>query len=126
MCLFQRKERTRVLKLMPLLFFIPLLGFLVWNPYAVLDMPTFLDHSGREVHHYKVLGHTGAESIPGWNHFFFQMKQFYRSLPAVLFFCSILGLIFSLRFGKKSLIILVFPIFFIFLLLVAWDRPYQH
>ncbi|MCK5538872.1 MAG: glycosyltransferase family 39 protein [Bacteroidales bacterium] len=59
---------------------IPITVFFMIMPYAIIDLTTFLKDVGFEVRHYKINGHGGATSVPGWEHFSFQMERFYREI----------------------------------------------
>ena len=46
----------------------PAAGFLVGTPFALVEIPAFLDGMAFEVRHYGVLGHGSATIEPGWPH----------------------------------------------------------
>ena len=65
-------------------------------PYAILDFLSFRKHVLFEMLHYKY-GHKGHESIPGWDHFSFQINNFYNSigqLATALVFIGLAGFLF--------------------------------
>ncbi|MDZ7695453.1 MAG: glycosyltransferase family 39 protein [Deltaproteobacteria bacterium] len=78
----QSKEAVR-----PYMWFlipaIPIMVFFLIMPYAFMDLKGFLKGVGFEIRHYKILGHYTYTSIPGWEHFNFQMDQFYKNLGLV-------------------------------------------
>jgi hypothetical protein len=94
---------------------IPLVTFFVCMPYALLDSAQFLSGMGSELRHYKVQGHPGAMSEPGWQHAVFQMKQFQDNIGNVglLIFC--IGVLNVVRVPKLHLILLLLIIYFIYM-----------
>ena len=108
---FQSREsvKTYMWFLVPV---IPVAIFFMIMPYAIIDLTTFLKHVGFEVRHYKIKGHGGATSVPGWEHFSFQMQQFYRHIGlanAIIIGIGTLGV-----FLRPLLIfVLILPIMYI-------------
>jgi 4-amino-4-deoxy-L-arabinose transferase-like glycosyltransferase len=47
---------------------VPVAAFLAGTPYAVLDLPRFLDGAGGELRHYRILGHGNETVTAGWPH----------------------------------------------------------
>ena len=87
------------------------LGFLVGTPYAVLNLPKFLNDIVAEIYHYSIAGHFLAT---GENNYFFYIQYLYnQGMGALPFVFSILGLVLSLvRTNKKKITLAVFPIFY--------------
>ncbi len=71
---FTRKGAVRFWHwiLLPL---IPAAAFLIAMPYAVLDLPNFLQDAGIEVRHYRLQGHGPHTIEPGWEHLRFQLAE---------------------------------------------------
>jgi hypothetical protein len=91
---------------------VPIVIFFMIMPYAIIDLTSFLNNVGYEVRHYKILGHGSATSIPGWEHFNFQMHQFYRQLG--LANTILIGIGFIGIFIRPILVfVLVLPIIYI-------------
>lgn len=90
---FMDKQRPVKMYLWFLVPLIPIGIFLIIMPYAIIDLTTFLKHVGSEVTHYKIRGHGDATSVPGWEHFSFQMNQFYRQIGLISTLFIIVGLI---------------------------------
>ena len=110
--LIEGNKTKYYIRYFPLIFVIPVIGFLVWNPYCILDFSTFLKLSGYEVVHYKILGHSGAESIPGWKHFYFQMERFKSNIPILLFYFAFIGVLISFKDWRRAIVIMIFPLVF--------------
>ncbi len=78
--------------LWPTLPAIALAGFFVATPYALLDLPRFLDGAGSEIRHYLVLGHRGAEIEAGWPHLRFQVSELVANMGWIPLVIATLGL----------------------------------
>ena len=46
----------------------PVVGFCVGTPFALVQLPEFLDGMAYEIRHYGILGHGSATVEPGWPH----------------------------------------------------------
>jgi len=95
-------------------------GFFVGCPYSVFSLNTFLHHAGSGVRHYKLLGHEGAEGVPGIPQFKYYLNVL-RSWADRSFFLknswiiSIFGFVACLLWRTKTLIILSsFPLSYMF------------
>lgn len=64
--------------LWPSLALVPVV-FLMGTPYALLDLPAFLQDAGFEVHHYMVRGHGAFSVEPGLPHLRFQLAEMTRN-----------------------------------------------
>jgi hypothetical protein len=73
--------------------FIPAITFFLSMPYAILDFPNFINHVLDEIEHYKHIGHPKSTSIPGWDHFLFQMHNFYENIGLSGTFLVLLGFV---------------------------------
>ena len=104
---FQSREsvKTYMWFLIPL---IPVAVFFMIMPYAIIDLTTFLKHVGHEVRHYKILGHGSATSKPGWEHFSFQLHQFYNHLGLVNTIVIAIGVI-GVFFRPLFIFVLILP-----------------
>lgn len=82
-------------------------GFLVGTPYALFDLPNFLDGLAYEAGHHLNVGHIGAEGNAGWWLFEHLMIGSERWLTAV----GILGsLVLAKRDWRRMLFLLCFPV----------------
>ena len=102
---------------------VPAAVFLVANPYAFFDMGGFLAGIGRQIRRYKIIGHEGFNSEPGWDHFWFQLTQFYETLGTTAAVIAVLGL--CAVFVRRDLAyILIYPA--LFLLFMSQMRTNFH
>lgn len=92
-----------------MLVFIPPLTFFICMPYALLDSAAFLHGMGSELRHYKVFGHGGATSEPGWQHMLFQYKAFKDNIGGIGLGLVLLGILNAFR-QPKLLLLLLLPI----------------
>ena len=99
-----------------LIFILPFFVFFAMNPFVLIDLRTFLAHSGWEVFHYKVRGHLGASSAPGFKHFMYQMTRISNEISKLLFYLAFAGIFVSLRKRKLLFIMLIFPVIYIYLM----------
>lgn len=107
-------EQRLELKKTPLFMvvFIPMVVFLSVMPYALLNFPEFLNHVLDEMNHYKVAGHAKATSVPGWDHFVFQLNNFYEHLGFIGVVLVLFGI--GAVFLKPTLImVLFFPVVYL-------------
>lgn len=86
---------------------VPALVFLAGTPYALLDLPRFLDDAAGELRHYKVLGHGDNTVTPGLPHLLLQLKTLTLNLGPAGAALSILGLlaVLSSRIGWMIMIL---------------------
>jgi len=105
------RSKNRFLQL-GLILILPFIIFLILNPFVLANFSLFLTNSGFELSHYKVLGHEGATSIPGWNHFILQMTRIRNYISSFLFYLALLGIFVLLRKPKLLFLILIFPAFY--------------
>lgn len=92
----------------PLALLLMPLSFLLTTPYAILDLPHFLNDVGYELRHYKVLGHGISTVTPGWPNLRRQLEQFWDNLGPLL----LLGLgggLWSLRL-RRGWLLWLFPV----------------
>ncbi len=97
---------------------LPAIGFLLGSPFILAELPLFLDHAAYEIWHYKIAGHTGHTGEPGFaQSIFFYNWLTENGLGISLLALGLLGsLLFLLRFNKKFIIYLSFPIiYFLFM-----------
>ncbi len=93
------------------------LAFLALTPFALLDLPRFLDDVGFEVFHYAVGGHADREASEGW-----EQLVFYSGVLAKQFTWPGLGLVLLgmglglRRAPRSSVICLLFVIVLLWLL----------
>ncbi len=108
---FQSREsvKTYMWFLIPL---IPIAVFFMIMPYAIIDLTTFLKGVGHEVRHYKILGHGTATSKPGWEHFSFQLHQFYKHLGLMNTIVIAIGVI-GAFFRPLFIFVLITPVMYI-------------
>lgn len=67
----------------PLAVGVPALTFLVSTPYALLNLPLFLNQVGWELRHYHVLGHGESTITPGWPNLRYQLSEIRACLGPV-------------------------------------------
>jgi len=98
---------------LPLLIGLPLVVFVILNPFALVDFRTFLMHSGAEVRHYKIVGHGSATSVPGLEHVALQASRIREKLSSVFFYLAFVGVVACLRKPRLLLISLAFPVLYL-------------
>ena len=97
---------------------VPLLAFLAGTPYALLDLPTFVEHVGFEIRHYHVLGH-GEETIePGATNVLYQLRTMTEQIGLLPAAFALLGLGVSLASGPGR-IAFAYPLVYLFLMSLA-------
>lgn len=87
--------------------------FMATNPYALLDLSRFVEHVGREIRHYRVLGHPGFESEPGLPHLMYQARSLASGLGkgwAWLALAGVVALLLTRRGRERLPVVLVFPL----------------
>jgi hypothetical protein len=95
---------------------IPGIALFAAMPYAVLDLPQFLNDAGYQVYHYKVLGHGAETSTPGWDNLTFQSRETYKHFGfLVCVFAALGGLVTVTR--KWGWLLWPFPIIFVYYML---------
>ncbi|MSP57148.1 MAG: phospholipid carrier-dependent glycosyltransferase [Myxococcales bacterium] len=67
----------------PLAVGLPVFTFVLSTPYALSNLPLFLNQVGWELRHYHVLGHPGATIAPGWPNLQFQLLEIRACLGPV-------------------------------------------
>lgn len=96
----------------------PAVGFLVGTPYALIELPRFLDGMAFEVRHYGVMGHGIATIEPGWPHARAFIGWMLRVAVGVV--PTVLGLVGAgllvWRRPRIGSLILMFPVCFILLM----------
>jgi hypothetical protein len=105
----RQSVKTYMWFLIPLL---PVLIFLMIMPYAIIDMTSFLRDVGFEVRHYKVKGHGSKTSLPGWDFFSFQMRQFYAHLGLANILVMGLGLL-GIFLRPMLIFVLIIPVIYV-------------
>lgn len=98
-------------------------AFLVAMPFAVIDLPRFLDHAAYEVHHYLVLGQGEMSVEPGWPHLAVDLGFLVRYLGALPAFLAALGVVLACRHPAGRIVCLL-PL--VQLLLTARTLPAFH
>jgi dolichyl-phosphate-mannose-protein mannosyltransferase len=104
-------RRPGILARIVLVLVVFAVSFFLTTPYALFDLPAFVNGYCYELHHYKWSGHPGAQSNTP---LLFYLKYFSaQGLPFLLF--SIFGLI-SLLFlaGRRALVVISFPFIYFF------------
>ena len=88
-------------------------GFLASTPYALIELPTFLDDLGFELHHYAQAGHAGAE---GTNNLVYYLRYLARQgLGPVLSLLTLAGVAVALvrRRPRPVSPVLLFPVVYL-------------
>lgn|GEM_PF-1025686 len=90
-----------------------IVSFFILVPYSLLDFPTFLNHVGFEVFHYKH-GHAGYDGPPGFPQMIFYLKQLLNDFGWGSSVFVVVGLIIPFRIDwRKAGIFLSFPALFL-------------
>ncbi|HZE90008.1 MAG TPA: glycosyltransferase family 39 protein [Verrucomicrobiae bacterium] len=103
------------------LLVIPAIAFLAGTPYALLDLPRFLDGAGGELRHYKVLGHGNETIAPGWPHLMVESTALQGHLGLAGSALALGGLA-AMGFRKVSRGLVAYPILHV--LLMAQTRVF--
>ena len=92
-------------------------AFLIVNPYALIDIPAFLDGLGFEASHYAG-GHAGADADAGWPQFTFYISHFASDfgIPAVVF-ATIGGVAFLRADWRRAIVLFSLPVALLWLLI---------
>lgn len=98
------------------------LGFLIGMPFALFDMPTWLDDLAWQLRHYYVVGHAGAEAegpVSQTLWYLGKLVEYTGALPLL----AVVGLVVDvIRRRWTSVIIATFPTVYFFLMI----RPRVH
>ncbi len=94
---------------------VPVVTFVICMPFALLDSAAFLHGIGSELRHYKVLGHAGASSEPGWPNMVYQFAYFRQNLGLVGSIIAWVGLLNVFRKPKMWLILLLPVLYFLYM-----------
>ncbi|MDP2305713.1 MAG: glycosyltransferase family 39 protein [Pseudomonadota bacterium] len=95
--------------LWPAAIVVPAAAFLATTPYALIDLPDFLDQVGYELRHYKVLGHGISTVTPGWPNLEIQLLEAWRNLGPIPSLACVVGVFVAL--GRRSgWIVWLFPV----------------
>jgi hypothetical protein len=94
---------------------LPVAGFVLGTPYALIDLPSFLDDVAYEGWHYGTAGHAWATGQPGLSQAWFYLRWFASSeaiggLAVVLGAAGVANLL--LRRDRGALTFLAFPVLF--------------
>src|SRR5262245_8015520 len=91
-------------------------AFLIVNPYALIDIPSFLDGLGFEASHYAG-GHVGADADAGWPQFTFYIGHFASDfgIPAVVL-ATIGGVAFLKADWRRAIVLFSLPVALLWLL----------
>ena len=97
----------------------PVVGFLAGTPYALFDLPRFLDGMAFEIVHYAIRGHGFATVEPGWPHAWAFLGWMAGSGGGLLL--TALGLagvvLLPFKSWRAGLLLLAFPALFALLML---------
>lgn len=86
------------------------LAFVATSPYAVLDLPGFLDGLAFNASHY-ASGHIGHESDPGFGKFAYYGGLLLDDLGIVALVAALVGLVaFALSDWRRALVLAAFPV----------------
>lgn len=86
------------------------IGFLSATPFAVLDLPAFVQDVGREIRHYTVDGHAGETVVAGWPHVRHQLGEMAHELAAWRWVAPLLVAIAALSRARRAWTFLLFPL----------------
>lgn len=112
-CLLNYKHIDRKSPMIWLIFMMPLIVFLIFNPFAILDFETFWSSLTYEMKHYKELGHEGAVSVPGLDHFILQISTIKNSISSILFYSALIGIFLSIR-KRTTFLLMIFPVIYMY------------
>ena len=92
---------------------LPIVIFMIIMPYAILDLPIFLNHVGGEIRHYKVLGQGVDDSVtPGIAHLKLQLLNFYYNVGLFNTIMALLG-VGGILFRPLFIFTLMMPLLYI-------------
>jgi 4-amino-4-deoxy-L-arabinose transferase-like glycosyltransferase len=95
-----------------IILILPLIIFLIINPFVVFNFNTFLNHIGREIHWYKIVGHPTCSSTPGIENFMVQVTHAKNTISSFLVYMALFGVLVGLRKRNPLFIILIFPVIY--------------
>ena len=98
--------------------------FFVCNPFAILDLPLFIDHVGQQVSHYAFSGHGPRTIEPGLPHILLSFRQFASSLTWPGFVLAALGVAWGST-NRRRIVLFSFPALYFLLqtqMVVAFHR----
>lgn len=98
-------------------------AFLVATPYALGDLPTFLDHTARMLRSYVVERESRFAVEPGWPHLATDLAAFAEHLGPVLALAAAGGLLLALRRARSWIVL---PIGLVVLAATAATRANFH
>jgi hypothetical protein len=104
-------RRAAPLWLWPAVLLLPGIAFFIGTPYALFDLPTFLNQAGWEVTHYKVKGHGRHTVAPGLPHLLLQIQYLVQAMGIVATLLAVAGCIYQARTARWWLFLL-FPILY--------------
>lgn len=86
------------------------IGFLASSPFALLELPRFLDDVASIIYHYKFAGHVGFE---GSNNWLYYLNYFWSSEtgPSLLAAAGVLLCFF--RHQRRDILLLLFPLLYL-------------
>ncbi len=87
---------------------VPALAFFIGAPYAFLDLPTFLNHTGFVLRHYRIRGHENLTVEPGMTHLFLQGRAIVEDMGLWASILSVLGLAFLVS-RRLGWVLVIFP-----------------
>jgi hypothetical protein len=93
----------------------PVAGFLLGTPYALIELPRFLNNMAFETWHYGTAGHGAATGEPGLAQVWFYLLWFAsrRGLGVVATLLSVVGAgVLIARRDRRALTFLLFPVLF--------------
>lgn len=92
----------------------PLCGFLIGTPYAITQLPLFLDQMGYEVWHYGVASHEGHFTEPGWRQALFYLQWLTTSGlgPILTAFGTVGALLLVSGNRARNSVFLTFPVLY--------------
>jgi dolichyl-phosphate-mannose-protein mannosyltransferase len=90
-------------------FVLPLAGFLLGSPYALIEVPKYLYYAGWEAYHYKASGQVRFTVEAGWPHVALQMGRIAQNVGPFVILPALLGVL-ALARQKLGFALLAFPI----------------
>jgi len=111
------RSNTRLLKL-GLILILPVIIFLILNPFVLIDFKLFLTQTGDQVAIYKLGagGPTSPPPISPWIHFILQMSRIENYLSSFLFYLALFGIFVLFKKPKLLFLLLIFPAFHTYVL----------
>jgi len=85
--------------------------FVIITPFALLDLPAFLDGFAFEINHYYVRGHAGADAAVGfWNNAIWYVGKLFHYDGPVVLLAACAPLLVERRYRTEALILLTWPL----------------